>query len=43
VTIRAPRDLIGSLPGFVKDYALEGMLGLLLVGGGAFWILAVLR
>ena len=42
VTIQAPRDLIGSLPGVVKDYALEGMLGLLLVGGGAFWILAVL-
>jgi hypothetical protein len=33
---------IRSLPGVVHDYALEAMLGLLLVGVGALWILALL-
>jgi hypothetical protein len=32
---------IRPLPGVVKDYALEGMLGLLLVAGAALWILAL--
>jgi hypothetical protein len=34
---------IRLLPGVAKDYALETMLGLLIVAGVGFWILAFLR
>jgi hypothetical protein len=34
---------IRILTGVLRDYALEGMLGLLLVAGAGLWILALLR